>query len=588
MTADRPAVLALRDVSFRYAAGAPWAVDRCTLDVPAGLVVGIAGANGSGKSTLARLMQGLLRPAIGTVTVDGLDTARTPVRRLAAHAGYVAQNPNHQLFASTVAAELAFGPRNLGLPAAEVEDRVADAARRLGLEDVLDRHPYHLGRARRKLVTIASVLAMRTPVLVLDEPTTAQDHRTSDVVGRLIRELRDAGTAVVCISHDVRLLADVADRLVVLDAGRAIADDAPRAVFADGAVMRQARLRPPQVTRLALRLDGPARPWAALSDRRGRRGGARGHGSHRRGSRRGPRPMTSSLPAPGALGFVPGDSWLHRLSPIPKLAWLAAIVAFAFASFDPVALGLIVVVGLVIAISAGIARSLARAVAVLAPLAAAILVLQSIAPTACATGCTPIAAAGPFAVYAEGVARGLVFVLRILAMEVAAIVVLQTTHPSDLFAALARLRVPYVLNLMIALTLQLVPVLQREVGIVLAAQRSRGMRGSGFAAVIPAFVPVFAGTVERVQQLAISLESRGFGATGPRTSYRRVGFTAADAALAVAGIVLGVAGVWASLAGVRVVAIGPLPATLALAVFLVALAVFVASLVRAFVAIGRA
>ena len=116
MTADRPAVLALRDVSFRYAAGAPWAVDGCTLDVPAGLVVGIAGANGSGKSTLARLMQGLLRPASGTVTVDGLDTARTPVRRLAAHAGYVAQNPNHQLFASTVAAELAFGPRNLGLP----------------------------------------------------------------------------------------------------------------------------------------------------------------------------------------------------------------------------------------------------------------------------------------------------------------------------------------------------------------------------------------------------------------------------------------------------------------------------------------
>ena len=314
------------------------------------------------------------------------------------------------------------------------------------------------------------------------------------------------------------------------------------------------------MTRLALRLDGPARPWAALSI--DEVAAAVREGTARIAAADPPRarPMTSSLPAPGALGFVPGDSWLHRLSPIPKLAWLAAIVAFAFASFDPVALGLIVVAGLVIAISAGIARSLARAVAVLAPLAAAILVLQSIAPTACATGCTPIAAAGPFAVYAEGVARGLVFVLRILAMEVAAIVVLQTTHPSDLFAALARLRVPYMLNLMIALTLQLVPVLQREVGIVLAAQRSRGMRGSGFAAVIPAFVPVFAGTVERVQQLAISLESRGFGATGPRTSYRRVGFTARDAALAVAGIVLGVAGVWASLAGVRVVAVGPLPA----------------------------
>jgi len=265
MTGDGPAALALRDVTFRYAVGAPPAVDRCTLDVRPGTVVGIAGPNGSGKSTLARLMQGLLRPASGTVTVDGLDTARTPVRRLAAHAGYVAQNPNHQLFASTVAAELAFGPRNLGLPEAEVEARVADAAGRLGIEDVLDRHPYHLGRARRKLVTIASVLAMRTQVLILDEPTTAQDHRTSDVIARLVRELREAGTAVVCISHDVRLLADVADRLVVLDAGRVIADDTPRAVFADDAVVRRAGLRPPQVTRLALRLDGPARPWAALS-----------------------------------------------------------------------------------------------------------------------------------------------------------------------------------------------------------------------------------------------------------------------------------------------------------------------------------
>ena len=91
------------------------------------------------------------------------------------------------------------------------------------------RHPYHLGRAQRKLVTIASVLAMRTPVLVLDEPTTAQDHRTSDSSAAWSASSATRGTAVVCISHDVRLLADVADRLVVLDAGRTIADDAPRA-----------------------------------------------------------------------------------------------------------------------------------------------------------------------------------------------------------------------------------------------------------------------------------------------------------------------------------------------------------------------
>ena len=186
-------------------------------------------------------------------------------------------------------------------------------------------------------------------------------------------------------------------------------------------------------------------------------------------------------------------------------------------SFDPVALGGIAAAGVVVAATAGIAGRLARAIAVLAPLAAAILVVQAIAPVACGAACTPAATLGPFTIWVEGVARGLTFVLRIVAMEVAAIAVLQTTHPSDLFAALARLRVPYVLNLMIALTLQLVPVLQREVGLVLAAQRARAMRGSGLSALIPSFVPVFASTVERVQQLAISLESRGFG-TGPRTS----------------------------------------------------------------------
>jgi energy-coupling factor transport system ATP-binding protein len=227
-------------------------------------VVGIAGSNGSGKSTLARLMNGLLHPASGTVEVDGLDTARHPVRRLAAHVAYVAQHPNHQLFASTVRAELAFGPRNLGLAPSVVDARVAEAADRLGLGDVLGEHPYHLGRAQRKLVTMASALAMRAPLLVLDEPTMAQDHRTADLVTRLIRELRDGGTAVVCIAHDMRLLADVADRLVVIDGGRPIADDAPRAVFADSGVMTRAGLRPPQVTGLALRLDGPTRPWAAL------------------------------------------------------------------------------------------------------------------------------------------------------------------------------------------------------------------------------------------------------------------------------------------------------------------------------------
>ena len=193
-------------------------------------------------------------------------------------------------------------------------------------------------------------------------------------------------------------------------------------------------------------------------------------------------------------------------------------------------------------------RPALRALVVLAPLAASILVLQAINPAACGGHCTAAANLGPLTISTEGVARGLLLVLRILAMEVAALVVLQTTRPPDLFAGLARLRVPYVLNFMVALTLQLVPVLQGEVRIVVAAQRARGMRGTGFGALVPAFVPVFAGTVERAERLAISLESRGFGAAGPKTSYRRVGFAPGDRVLALAGVIAGIGGVAASLA----------------------------------------
>jgi energy-coupling factor transporter ATP-binding protein EcfA2 len=257
-------MISVDDVTFRYGRGSP-VLEQVNMDVPAGQVVGLAGRNGSGKTTLARLLNGLLRPTSGTVRVGDIDTRTTSVQALAAHVAFAFQNPSHQLFATTVAAELAFGPRNLGVGQAEIESRVADAAARLGLEGLLDRHPYQLERGVRKLVAIASVVTMRAPVLVLDEPTTGQDRRTSGVVARLIGELRDAGTTVVCVSHDMRLLADVADRLVLLDRGGAIADGTPRAVFSDAAAMEVAGLRPPQVTGLALRLRPPSADWPPLT-----------------------------------------------------------------------------------------------------------------------------------------------------------------------------------------------------------------------------------------------------------------------------------------------------------------------------------
>ena len=253
---ELPAVV-LRDVRYAYPGGVV-AVDGVSLQIPTGQVVAVAGQNGSGKTTLTKLLNGLLQPSSGSVAVDGVETAGRRTQELARHVGYVFQNPNHQLFARTVAEELAFGPRNLGIDPQEVDRRVADVAATFGLTDRLAEHPYRLGYPIRKLVGIASVVAMRPSILVLDEPTTGQDHRTSDAIRTVLQDVRDSGVTIVCVTHDMELVAALADRLVVMREGRVEADGPPRAVFADTATMAATRLRPPQITRLSMALPALA------------------------------------------------------------------------------------------------------------------------------------------------------------------------------------------------------------------------------------------------------------------------------------------------------------------------------------------
>jgi energy-coupling factor transport system permease protein len=242
-----------------------------------------------------------------------------------------------------------------------------------------------------------------------------------------------------------------------------------------------------------------------------------------------------------SLAAERGTSWLHRLDPIAKLAWLLAVIVVAFATYHPIPLLVLAAVGFAVALSAGVGTRVARILLIFAPVAASILVIQSVAPAGCQGACTPFMRMGPFELYQEGTIHGLSLVGRLLAVETFALAVIATTHPSDLFAALGRLRVPYVANLMLSLTIQLIPILQREFALVLAAQRARGMRRSGFRAVLPSFVPVFAGAFERVQHLTIGLESRAFGA-GERTSYRQIRSGPRDIVVAIAGLVAGLVG----------------------------------------------
>ena len=290
-----------------------------------------------------------------------------------------------------------------------------------------------------------------------------------------------------------------------------------------------------------------------------------------------------------AFAPVRGTSWLHRRDPVAKLAWVLAVVVFAFASYHPVPLAVVAILGLVAGVSAGVGRPLLRILVVLAPVTASMIVIGTIAPATCGDTCTPVAALGPVTLYQEGMSHSLSLVMRVLAMETVALSAFLTTHPSDLFASLARLRVPYVLNFMLSMTLQLIPVLQREVALVLAAQRARAMPGRGFAAVVPAFVPVFVGAFERVQRLAISLEARGFGGGRDRTSYRRVQPGALDVALAVAGLVATVVGLglgltlWSADAAPTIA----LSAAATVAIFLAAAAMFVGVVAAGVAALAR-
>jgi energy-coupling factor transport system ATP-binding protein len=261
---ERGSIVAIDALRFAYPGGTV-ALDAVSLGIAAGSVVAIVGQNGSGKTTLAKHLNGLLRPTSGRVVVDGLDTVAHPVRAIAGHVGYVFQNPAHQLFARTVADELAFGPRNLGVAHDEVEERVAAVAATLALDAHLLEHPHRLPLPVRKLVSIGSVLTMRTPILVLDEPTTGQDHRTADRIARVIRGLRAAGTTVVVVSHDMALVAGLADRVVVLDGGRVVADGPPRAVLSDPALAAVTRLVPPQISQLAMAMPGRAGREAVLT-----------------------------------------------------------------------------------------------------------------------------------------------------------------------------------------------------------------------------------------------------------------------------------------------------------------------------------
>ncbi len=245
------AAIRIENLDFSYG-GSLLALKNVNLRIDKNEFVAIIGRNGSGKSTLLKNITGLFKPLNGNAYVLGANTKEVAVAKLATKVGFVLQNPDRQLFSATVYDEVAFGPKNLGLPRDEVAKRVEAALEEVDLVKERDSFPPALSRGDRAKVVLASVLAMNPEIIILDEPTSGQDYRGSYQIMNLARGLHDRGLTIIIVTHNMALVAEYAKRVIVFCDGRVITDGSVRSVFSRPEVLLETNILLPQVSRLGL------------------------------------------------------------------------------------------------------------------------------------------------------------------------------------------------------------------------------------------------------------------------------------------------------------------------------------------------
>ncbi len=254
--------IVIEHLNYVYMQGGPYetkALDDVSLTIHDGEFVGLIGHTGSGKSTLVQHLNGLILPTSGQITVDGMDLAdkNTDKRAIRRRVGLVFQYPENQLFEETVAKDIAFGPKNLGLDEAEIDRRVRTAMRRVALDydKLSQRSVFELSGGQMRRVAIAGVLAMEPQTLVLDEPCAGLDPKGREEILGLISDLhRESGATIVMVSHSMDDVAALAERVIVMNHGKVAMDGAPREVFSPGEELRAIGLDVPQAVELAQKL----------------------------------------------------------------------------------------------------------------------------------------------------------------------------------------------------------------------------------------------------------------------------------------------------------------------------------------------
>ncbi len=246
-------MIEVKDVHFTYSTGVE-ALKGVSLIIRDGEFVAIMGSNGAGKTTLVKHFNGLLKPTIGEVVVDEVNTRSVSIANLARKVGFVFQNPDHQLFCETADEEIAFALKNFGFEEEAVKSRVTWALNLLGLTQYRQTSPFMLSGGERKRLALASVLAWDPKFVVLDEPTIGQDYEQKEKLRQFIVQLNAQGKTVIVVTHDVEFVADCSPRVVLMAEGKIVADGEAKEILTNKEFTFEASIVPPQITQIFLGL----------------------------------------------------------------------------------------------------------------------------------------------------------------------------------------------------------------------------------------------------------------------------------------------------------------------------------------------
>ncbi|UCH04889.1 MAG: ABC transporter ATP-binding protein [Candidatus Thorarchaeota archaeon] len=247
-------MILIEDVHFSYE-GIYTALNGASLQIDRGERVAIMGANGAGKTTLLKHLNGLLRPQMGRVFIDGRDASEQSVAEISRVVGLVWQNPDHQLFLESVRKEVIFGLKNLGFTSEEADERCERTLNSLGLEGFAERSPFALSGGERKRVALASVLATEPHVLALDEPTIGQDAKQKENLAEMLVDMNKSGRTVIVVTHDIEFVVEHFPRTITMANGRVVSDGTTSSVLSNDQVLDECSLTPPQLTLAARALN---------------------------------------------------------------------------------------------------------------------------------------------------------------------------------------------------------------------------------------------------------------------------------------------------------------------------------------------